>query len=93
MIRVHHNQRGRGFTHSAGLHQHVVRLRRRFDVQGIRVVQELDDYANHRLVVGERTSSWTPYEDVAKIQYDQGWIAGTTERWSGVLPRVFMYFT
>ena len=90
MRRPHSFQQRRGHTHTAGLRMHVVRFTRHYDVQGIKVIQELDDYANHRIKVGDRESSWVSYEGVAKIRYKEGWIAGTTEHYSGVLPRAFL---
>ena len=78
---------------TASLRRHEAVNERIFFINGIRIVHEYDDYANHRLLAGGKYSDWYPHRSIAKLRFKEGWIGGTTEYYHGELPRVFMYFT
>jgi hypothetical protein len=58
-------------------------------VDGVKVIQQFDDYGNHRLLInGEfrtKTKGWVSYRSIAR----RAAYAGTSEFYSGELPRVF----
>lgn len=70
-----------------GLRHHEVISYDTFRIRGDDrvILQEWDDYGNHRLKVGLKRSDWTFYRGIARLAD----LRGTSDFYSGVLPRVF----
>lgn len=72
---------------------HVVTSKEKHIVCGVEVVQEWDDFSQHRLsslgVVGE----WSGYEFPCVIHTQKGSFCGTTDYWEGTFPPVFQIRT
>jgi hypothetical protein len=83
---VHHNPReGNGYSHGVPMQRYQPTQSKLLFIQGIKVIQELDDYGNHRLFVDKRWSEWTGYESFSSITFAQGYVVGRTEFWDGEL--------
>lgn len=73
------------------LRRHQMRNDRIYTVQGIKIIHEFDDYGNHRILVDKRASEWADYRSLTSLRMGMGHIGATTDYYSGVLPRVFLY--
>jgi len=65
--------------------------RSRIDLNdSIKITQEFDGHGNHRLSLGAQTSEWVNYHGISELQVGGvGIYRGTSDYYSGVLPRVF----
>jgi hypothetical protein len=71
-----------------GLKRHQAVNHKDFLFDNLLVRQEFDDYGSHRIVI-LKPSDWTSYQGIAKLHHKGRVFAGTSEYYSGSLPRVF----
>lgn len=73
--------------------RHEVTSKQLHIVMGHKVLQQWDDFANHRLVACGKVGEWTGYEFPCILKTPIGTFCGTTDYWSGTFPPVFQIRT
>ncbi len=64
-----------------------------FFIHGLCIIQEFDDYGNHRVSVNGVLSDWYAYKTIIKMKVGEGFVGSTTDYYEGDLPRVFVFLT
>lgn len=70
--------------------KHVAVNQERHQIDNWSIVQQFDDFGNHRIVFAEFHSDWTDYSEIGVMDVlGAHKFASTTDFYHGVLPRVF----